>query len=353
MSGLFDSLQKYCKFFKLSEERPSTGNKYYNYKGKQYCFRIFDTNLIQRNMDINTLHHILPSATILRFISNYIKLKYLSTAIISLQFINNIKKRKLDNNKVPKFECLLFDHILPYSDIYFNFNIQISESIGHSMLLFYYFATKTLELYDPNGFGQDFINYQEILQNVKKCLIDKGLNIKNIKCTKSTNNNLGLQTVELKYRTNQNNVLDIPGYCVYWSFIMLELKIMNKVSTKDLESVFMYYLSEIELSDYMRNYAIHIHYMIFKLLQFGMKLNPNLYVYDYCDNVDLIRCVLYEINCFSELIKFYRNPVKYCKTKFGNGEFIITKQFSRILINGQIFRLSELWNRLEILNILE
>lgn len=201
-------------------------------------------------------------------------------------------------------------------------NIILSLNLGgriftnHRNIAFYDIESKIITIYEPHGCGSKDESY---ISNIKKLLNDWC--IKNLILLNNIEFNCpicGLQTKEVYKReiSIKTGISDLKGYCVFWSFLMVEMKLNNPTKNIiEIETNFQLFLKEynIDISNYIRSYFLYINYLIYlvcKLVITEIQYSTWCFsINDYFDNIILLKCAIYNIDC--DIINLFKNPIYY------------------------------------------
>jgi hypothetical protein len=217
---------------------------------------------------------------------------------------------------------------IKFTDIIKNFNTCMIFELSivliqrrHANILFYNNITQTLERYDPHGgWAEEYHQRNNSTKTILKFFKSQNIPVKHYKPVLMTCPIMGIQDKEkvtrigpFKLGEKVNNIVNLGGYCKFWSYLMIEMKLNNPNSTIfELELIlpeFVKYYNT-TLTEYIQNYFLFINSLIFKICNFAMKVNSNLLFLDYLKNEKILKCIYFK-KCLKGLKTIYSNPEKY------------------------------------------
>lgn len=190
-----------------------------------------------------------------------------------------------------------------YKWIFFTVCHIISPVLYHMNVLFYDVSEKTLEHFEPHGHSAQYTipkTIIKVIENVK-------LPVKNYRSSVEACPYLGLQYGEdPRELTDELDINQKSGYCEFWSYLFIELKITNpNIETKTLQIKFLEFLTEIGMNklDYVREYFLYIHNLFYKVVTVLVQI-PRYCEYNMtqiCSDKKLIKWIFNE--------KIFNNPI--------------------------------------------
>jgi hypothetical protein len=281
-----------------------------------YNFRIFPFLQLRQNMNLAKLRSSLMVQQEQIFLLNYFQIKY-----SDINFYRLFLPAKYKDNKVIGYD-LSDVPMKKYKNIILILNVEVSISdfrSGHAMIVFYNHETCVAELYDPNGSGSPYYDFEILKQSIIDIFTMNYIKVKKFEEISVTCHVQGLQMIQgrRKHLEDQENTLDLEGYCLYWGYLMIELRLNNPGKTiADLE-IKLYHAVSGYLNKYIREYYLYLQNLIYKVLRFAMQLNSKLHFNDYLYNLQLLECIWYHKKCSRNLLEMYYYPEKYL-SKFCN-----------------------------------
>jgi hypothetical protein len=322
-------------------------SKYYNttvetyvendYTFEDFKFQFFPKVLTRKNLDIENLTSCVNPNIIIAFFRLYIRIRYPYLFHLSVNFESKHYLTTLIENEQLSINQNLIFHII------------LNVEIAHSIVLFYDYKTCNLCIYDPNG--QKYNYNMEMLKRSLRTFFEKSnIKVKQIISHYENCPEFGILLYEYSNRKNENNLIHRKGYCLYWSYLMIEMRINNPQKDYiELENNLIKYSTKFGITNYITEYVLYIHNLIYKVILFADKINNNLTIYDYVSNVYVIECVVYN-RCLEDLIKLYSNPELFVSKYFENCKLINQSNRNWIEYNGQYLMLSRVMTYLNQTN---